>query len=342
MPAPRHAWPARLRRTTGLAGAALVCAAALAASARPAAANAVVVTDVPCSGSGGGAAGLVAALRRAAGSEVAEITLAAGCVYSLAQVDNVDSAVGANGLPVIASTVVISGNGATITRSSAAGTPGFRFFDVVPSGNLTLLGVTLSGGLTAARCDENFGGAIFDLGTLTLRRVVVQGNGAVDSSSDAACLSGGGGIFVGALDAATLDATTVIGNTATGHGEGAGGGILNQSGTLSVLSGSVVSGNTADGRGGGIASVAEGEALTIEGTTVDGNSAGIGGGIYANSGLVPTLVSITDTVVRGNSASFFGGGIANLNAEVLLVDSTVTANQPDNCYPSGSVPGCKS
>ena len=68
------------------------------------------------------------------------INLFAGGVYTLTTVDN--SLNGLNGLPDIASTLTINGQGATIQRGTASGTPAFRLFYV--SGNSSSLP---SGGL---------------------------------------------------------------------------------------------------------------------------------------------------------------------------------------------------
>src|SRR5262249_29480017 len=56
---------------------------------------------------------------------------------------------GANGLPVIAAgnNLTIVGNGDTIGRSTASGTPAFRLLDVAAGASLTLEGLTLTNGL---------------------------------------------------------------------------------------------------------------------------------------------------------------------------------------------------
>ena len=69
------------------------------------------------------------------------ITLAANTTFDLTAVNNTTN--GANGLPVIggkngADNLTIIGNGATIDRSTAAGTPAFRLFDVANGNSLTL------------------------------------------------------------------------------------------------------------------------------------------------------------------------------------------------------------
>jgi hypothetical protein len=97
------------------------------------------------------------------------INLFAGGVYTLTTVDN--SLNGFDGLPDIASTLTINGQGATIQRSTVAGTPPFRLFDV--SGALALENLTLQGGLSMGGASFGgggglgAGGAIFNEGTVT-------------------------------------------------------------------------------------------------------------------------------------------------------------------------------
>src|SRR5262249_3505405 len=72
----------------------------------------------------------IAAANMAGGANT--ITLAANTTFDLTAVNNTVN--GANGLPVIGASkavnLTIVGNGDTIDRSTAAGTPAFRLFDV--------------------------------------------------------------------------------------------------------------------------------------------------------------------------------------------------------------------
>src|SRR5437763_2891715 len=75
----------------------------------------------------GDVAGLIAAINAANSSPAPNtINLANGGTYILTAINN-----RVNGLPVITNSMTINGNGATIQRSGAAGTPEFRFFFVV-------------------------------------------------------------------------------------------------------------------------------------------------------------------------------------------------------------------
>ena len=86
--------------------------------------------------------------------------------------------------------------------------------------------------------------------------------------------------------------------------------------------------------GGGIANL--GGTVSLVTSSVTGNTAVAGGGIYTDNG----TVSLTVSSVTGNSATVSGGGIYVNSGAVTTLVGTVSGNTPDNCFPSGSVPGC--
>jgi len=195
------------------------------------------------------------------------------CTYNFSGANN-SSMAGANALPLITSPITINGySSATLAGNSTT----FRIFQVnVPHGNLTLNGVTITGGSSSA------GGGIFnDQATLTLNDSVVKGNTAA---------MGGGGIASGnpsAIPVGTTGTTTIENNSQVNDNSaptGGGRGILNRSGTLSVIS-SEVNGNTS-ANGGGIAS---------------GN--GNGGAPGASSTLVVTNSNVDHNVATAVSAA---------------------------------------
>src|SRR5262249_13930867 len=157
----------------------------------------------------------------------------------------------ATGLPSIAANdnLTIVGNGDTIERSTATGTPAFRLFDVAAGASLALTDLTLQGGLAYGS-----GGAIYNEGGLDLTRGTVQNNVAQGYSAQ------GGGIWSsGALN---LESTTIRNNHALGldginspYGGGSGGsaygGGVYLGGGTALLSGVTLSGNTAQGGDGG-------------------------------------------------------------------------------------------
>jgi hypothetical protein len=319
------------------------------------AASASTSVTVPCSGTGGGAAGLIAAITAANGGGGGTINLAAGCNYALTTSNNGTTtgmpAPGLNGLPVVTSVITVVGSDTTI----AANNTDFRIFEVDgPGGNLTLEGLTISGG------NSSIGGGILNAeGAVTLDQSVVTGNTAQ---------VGGGGIASGVVNPAhlgpigtlTLNASHVNNNTAlaSGSGGGGGGGILNHAGTLTLNANSQVNDNTSDGGGGGIASgngnggaagtgsstlivnssevndntsnggpmagaggIANGGVATIVGSEVNGNHApgASGGGILNHGSMTITSSIVDDNTVPSDAKgdSGFGGGIANANFGVV-------------------------
>jgi hypothetical protein len=92
----------------------------------------------------------------------AVLSLSPGCVYTLTGPANPPA--WGNGL-LITKPVSIEGNGATITRSTTAGTPAFRLFGVESSGRLTINNLTLTNGDSPGT--SGGGGAIFDSGPPT-------------------------------------------------------------------------------------------------------------------------------------------------------------------------------
>jgi hypothetical protein len=177
----------------------------------------------------GNVSALIAAINTANSNGQADIiNLAPGGTYSLTSVNNPG-----NGLPIITSRIILSGNGATIERSGAVGTPDFRILQVsTPTGFLTLDGVTIRGG-------RGFdGGGLFNEAILVLTNSTVTANNGHE----------GGGIYnyCGRL---TVWNSTVSWNT--GYGGRTGGGILNLSlpqciSTVSIDSSTIFE-NRADG-----------------------------------------------------------------------------------------------
>lgn len=109
---------------------------------------------------------------------------------------------GATGLPVIAAHnhLTIRGNGATITRSAAPGTPAFRLFDVASGAALTLENLTLANGLVIAEPRmDGCGGAILNAAgaSLTVKCSAFTGNQVVggDGGGDLGGLGCGGALW---------------------------------------------------------------------------------------------------------------------------------------------------
>ena len=88
---------------------------------------------------------------------------------------------------------------------------------------------------------------------------------------------------------------------------------------LDLIGLTVTGGNAGDFYGGGIYASA-GSTVKLIGTTVNGNTARSGGGIWA----LDSSLTMTDSVVSQNSATDIGGGL--VGSMVTLVDTTVIGN----------------
>ena len=213
---------------------------------------------------------------------------------------------GYNGLPRVTSDITVLGNGYTIARAGNA--PPFRICQVNPSGSLSLQDVTLRGGR------EGTGGALRNLGSLTLANTTVSGNVA---------LGKGGGIYQ-AIGSTTLQQGSLV----TNNGAFTGGGVFVLAGTATLID-STVSDNSApkrvngsEGDGGGL--YLQGGTAALTNTTVSGNFAEDGGGgLYVRPFATADL---TNSTVSTNYA-YRGGGIFSLRlGSANLVNSTISTN----------------
>ncbi len=198
-------------------------------------------------------------------NDTAIINLQAGATYTLTDVNNYWY--GPNGLPPIASEVIIHGNGAIIARDTAA--PDFRLLYVsggmeLAAGSLTMDNLTLTGGIAKGGNSGSggggmgAGGAIFNQGTLTFISVTLADNRALGGSSGVAGLGAGGGGMGG-------DAP------ANGDGGGFGGALIG-----GPFGGAGGSGGAHGGGGGGFLTGADGAPGTESGG--GGGQGGFGGG----------------------------------------------------------------
>ena len=254
------------------------------------------------------------------------VTLTKGCVYTLTSANNATD--GGTGLPVITGKVTIQGAGATITRSTASGTPAFRVFDVASKGNLNLNSLTLSNGL--ATNGVQGGGAIYSHGALSVTGGTFTNNsspattgtsgGAIDSSGtlsvDTSTFSGnsaqeGGGVFN--QSSATITNSTFTSNNATIYGGGA---LLNAAGTETLVGDTFV-GNT--GPGGG--AIDNDATLNIANSTFYNNTGGTnGGGAVENFG----TTTLKQSTFSGNTSPY-GANIFNYTGFKLSMSMDIVA-----------------
>lgn len=211
---------------------------------------------------------------------------------------------GPTGLPPIQTTIVISGNGATIRRDANA--PFFRLFDMVAPGNLTLEDVRLRGG----QLPSGSGGGIRNLGgTLTLTQSELTDNVAPD-----------GGAIYNRSGTVVLTQATIARNTAAG-----GGGIVNtDSGRLDISTSTFADNEANAGPGGAVWNIANAQ-LNVNLTTFTQNSAVRGGAITNGSQSTATIARST---LDNNSSQSDGGAITNeANSHLSISDSALLANR---------------
>ncbi|MCL4876277.1 MAG: DUF11 domain-containing protein [Anaerolineae bacterium] len=263
---------------------------------------------------------------------------------------------GANGLPSITSNITIRGNGFTIARSTAGGTPNFRLFHIAAGGNLTLERVIVDNGISS----NAQGGAIYNLGTLNLDSSIVDdslaaapntgGNdtaqgGAIynsgilnitsttisDSNVTVGAAGGvdspqGGGLYNAASGTVVMTNALFINNNASSSGSAGadnadGGGIYN-AGSLTIIN-SAFNDNDADADSGDAGDVARGGAiyntgtLTVTGTTFDGSDLDVDGGGNNDQALGVA-------VYNSGTATFTNVSFANGDANA---DGTGTGDQ---------------
>jgi hypothetical protein len=233
--------------------------------------------------------------------------------YVLTAVDNTTD--GATGLPVIANgdNLTIIGNRDTIERSTPASTPLFRLFDVAGGASLTLNNLTLQNGYAFGSGNAAQGGAVFNLGTLTLSHDVISDNQALGAKGQSAF---GGGIANGTttVGGATLTISDSLfsnnqavagdGDATTVSGGGNGGAIANIGSHL-ILTDSIFAGNLAQAGNGGVGS------SSPTGVTNVGNATG---GAIRTAG--PTGDAIINGCVFTNNQAI--GGSRNTGGKGVL------------------------
>jgi hypothetical protein len=204
----------------------------------------------------------------------------------------------------ITNTMTIRGAGSEQTSITAAN-QNDRVFEIGPTANVTISGVTIEYGTAHGKSyldyrSHNHGGGIHNHGNLTLTDSVIRNNRIAQPCK---ALCGGGGIF--SSGNALLTNVTIIDNETLADG----GGIEQGGGTL-TLSGSTIMNNAAM-NGGGIFSRGN---LTIDHSFIAMNRATSGGGgLFVETIGAATLTSVG---FEGNTAPG-GNGIWSLGTTML-------------------------
>jgi len=208
----------------------------------------------------------------------------------------------------ISTTVTILGAGpqSTVIDGNGAVT-GERVFTIITD-TVVISGVTIENGHS-----PNDGGGLLNEGRLTIINAAILSN-TVDGVND----WGGGIDTFGPL---TVTNSLIRGNK-TGHHNAYGGGIMDGGIYPLTVIDSIISDNTTTsttglGLGGGISGFGR-----IEGSTLSGNNAATGGGLY-HSGAPLVIINST---VTGNNATGAGGGLYSRYGQTSLYNSTVTDN----------------
>ena len=228
-------------------------------------------------------------------------------------------------------TIAASGMGGTLIDSNTANGDGAvqgggGVFNV--GGTLSITDATISNNVSTATVAGNGGGGILIEGGAnnTITDTTISGNTANTSGT-----ADGGGILLSGGATLTISGGTISGNSANR----AGGGIENNNSTLILtnvtLGGAMMAdGNSAGVNGGGL-HVSSNGTTNVFGGTVQNNVAGQeGGGLWNASG----LMTIDGTTISGNSANAGnnggndqgGGGVFNIGGTLDIDNATITGN----------------
>ena len=237
----------------------------------------------------------------------------------------------------------------TVTNSTISGNHAVSYAaGIYADGSVTMTGSTVDGNIllnptgTSQAAGVLFQGTTLSIDSSTISNNVVQSIGG-----------SGGGLEVSG--SGTVSNSAIFGNSAfesagfeagfgtwhfTGddvhdnHADANAGGIsVNGSSVAVTLDGSTVRGNTAGYEGGGIA-VANGASLAITGSSISGNVAGtptttgFGGGITTSFPGTATL-SVSGSTIDANHATGDGGGVYN-GHDATFTNTTLSGNTADH------------
>ncbi|MEZ0300364.1 MAG: beta strand repeat-containing protein, partial [Candidatus Methylacidiphilales bacterium] len=165
----------------------------------------------------------------------------------------------------------------------------------------------------------NATGSVFSVNPGAAKQVTLNSLNITGGTGTTVGVRRGGGIFLssGLLE---INDSVIRANSAS---SGTGGGIHADSGATATVSRSTISGNTATS-GAGI--YADTSTINLNFSTLFDNQAGYGGGIY----LLTATANVTNSTLSGNQAVADGGGInAIAGSTVAVVNSTLAANRGD-------------
>jgi CSLREA domain-containing protein len=226
-------------------------------------------------------------------------------------------------LPTITdpSGLTIDGKKAKITVS---GNDAVRVFEVGSGAEVSLRNLTVAHGKSG-----DFGGGVFNNGTLKVTKSTFSKNSATDL--------GGGIDNRGSLE--VNNSTFSDNKTTRTDGNNFGGGIFND-GTAEVTKATFSQNSSL--QGGGISSFSG--TLTVTNSTFSENSAAAGGGIQLNGHSASTTLTVTNSTFSGNgSTQLPGGAISNQEGPfpgeggTVTLRNTIVANSDSGGNCSGTI-----
>jgi hypothetical protein len=196
---------------------------------------------------------------------------------------------------VIDNDVTISGPGADRLSINGNKAGSGCIFGIAPNNTVTIFGLTITNGLC---------GIYSDHATLTVSNCIVSDNIAFGGIS----IENRNGPAVPVERGNARDRRRAYANHPAGFP------------IMLTVANCVISDNSGSGVDNRSALV------TIINTTISGNSAGEGGGIYTGGGKLPGNLTVINSTISGNFASSDGGGIASGFSVLTIVNSTISGN----------------
>ncbi|BBD65798.1 hypothetical protein NIES4072_05230 [Nostoc commune NIES-4072] len=206
--------------------------------------------------------------------------------------------------------VTVAINGLTITNSyKNAGGGGA----ISNQGTLSVSNTTITGNTA------EYGGAIFNQGTLSVSNSTITGNSATNN---------GGGIFSSGI--LSVDKSTISDNTAYREGGGIYNYVFKENGNRNIgivtVSNSTIRANTAEYGGGGIFGYEFGT-ITVSKSLISDNSVSFRSNYYGGGGIFSSgILSVDRSSIIGNTAEYGGGIYGNYEGAITVSNSLISNN----------------
>ncbi|MEH2437096.1 MAG: hypothetical protein V7K25_23135 [Nostoc sp.] len=210
--------------------------------------------------------------------------------------------------------VTVAINGLTITNSykNAGGGGAISNQGVLNLSNTTITGNTAEDG-----------GAIFNQGTLSVSNSTITGNSATNN---------GGGIFSSGI--LSVDKSTISDNTAYREGGGIYNYVFKENGNRNIgivnVSNSTIHANTAEYGGGGIFGYEFGT-ITVSKSLISDNSVSFRSSYYGGGGIFSSgILSVDKSSIIGNTAEYGGGIYGIYEGAITVSNSLISSNNASN------------